>query len=147
VKLKLISEAGLGLALLCALVVVPILQPKPYRPTGPDPDADSPIVILQRIDADSVQCKAKPTCVWKRHGDGHTATFHLELTTVCPAAGADKTYVSREATVDAAKDQSGEVGAALLVMMANEIVAAAGKDGFEMTPKALLQSCNMEEVK
>lgn len=130
----------------CFLCLVQIVQPKPYRPSGPDPDADSPIVILQRIDADSVKCKAKATCVWHRLG-GYRATFHLELTTVCPAAGADRTYVSREATVDAAKDQSGEVGAALLVAMANELVAAAGKDGFELTPKALLQSCNMEEVK
>jgi len=131
----------------CFLCLVQIVQPKPYRPSGPDPDSDSPIVILQRIDAGSVKCKAKATCVWRKV-NGHFANFHLELTTVCPIdANANKTYVSRETTVDVAKDQSGEIGAALLVAMANELVKVAGADGFEITPKALLQSCNMEEVK
>jgi hypothetical protein len=144
-----------------ATFLVVITPPKPYHPSGPDPDADSPIgplpylrvqlptppsaptpVITPEIPASGVQhCKARCDVIFNKLDD-HTMTFHMELTTHCDGL-ADKTYISRQATVDVAKDPSGEVGAALVVAMANELVKYAGEDGYEVTPKALLQNSNL----
>jgi hypothetical protein len=130
-----VCSVAVGLA---ACLMVVIAQPEPYRPTGPDPDADSPIV---QIDAGVQHCKGRCDVIYKKLDD-HTMTFHMELTTHCDGL-ADKTYISRQATVDVAKDPSGEVGAALVVAMANELVKYAGEDGYEVTPKALLQNSNL----
>jgi hypothetical protein len=130
-----VCSVAVGLA---ACLMVVIAQPKPYRPMGPDPDADSPIV---QIEAGVQHCQARNDVIYKKI-DSHTMTFHMELTTLCNGI-ANKTYISRQATVDVAKDPSGEVGAALVVAMANELIVEAGKDGFETTAKNLLEHTNL----
>ncbi len=90
--------------------------------------------------------KGKATCYYKKVSPTQ-ATFHLELEMLALDDTVVNKYVSRETTMDAAQDKTGEAGAAVLVLMANEIIKQADKDGYELSAKDILGHCNLKEVK
>lgn len=126
-----------ALLTLVAVLVVILTRPQPLLPQGPDPDSDLPV----QVDAKEVQhCTGTNIVYYKR--EAGKLTFHMELTAHCEGLS-DKTYISKPCTVDVDKDPKGEAGAVVIVMMANEVAKAAHDDGFEITPKALLENTNL----
>lgn len=126
---------------LAASVLVVISQPKPYTPAGPDPDADSPIVQLSA--EEPLKVRARVTVIFTSPKDGKS-TMHLEMMTLGDLNSPVKVYTSRSAVVSV-RDQP-EIGALLLQMMAVEVSKMASDDGFDVTPKTMLEGAILKET-